>query len=93
MPQFHRGARVAGADAEQDDSLVDVTGLVDQALLWQNVKTRDNNNSVDFIGRGMFEGTPFKVTAVRRTSRTGRGMLKLFFVPLKGPPPREPSRG
>jgi hypothetical protein len=84
--QFHRGARVAGADAEEDDSLVDVSGLVDQALLWQTTTTRDS--TADYVGRGMFEGTPFKVTAVRRTSRSGRTMLKLFFAPLKTPAPR-----
>ena len=83
MTQFHKGARVASADAEVD-SLVDLTGLVNSALLWQAPKTR--NSDTDYMGRGMFEGTPFKVTAVRRTSRSGRGMLKLFFTP----PPRSP---
>ena len=85
MTQYHRGARVASADAE-DDSLVDLTGLVNSALLWQAPKTR--NSDTDYMGRGMFEGTPFKVTAVRRTSRSGRAMLKLFFTPLREPPPR-----
>lgn len=84
--QFHRGARVAGAPAE-DDSPVELAGLINAALLWQSPKTR--NNDTDYMGRGMLEGVPFKVTAVRRTSRSGRAMLKLFFTPLREPPPRE----
>jgi hypothetical protein len=75
--QFHRGARVASTGADADgDSVVDVSGLVDQALLWQNLKTR--NDDTDFIGRGTFGGMAFKVRAVRRTNRSGRAETVLY---------------
>jgi hypothetical protein len=85
VTQFHKGARVASAEADEDPG-VDVSGLIDQALLWPQNKTRGSD--ADYIGRGCFAGLPFKVTAVRRTSRTGRQLLKLFLTPLQAPPPR-----
>jgi hypothetical protein len=80
------------AEVTDDDAVaIDVRGLADEALLFQALKRHPN--SPDFIGKGTFQGMPFKVTGVCRTSKTGRGMLKLFLTPLKSASPREPPRG
>jgi hypothetical protein len=81
MTQFHRGARVAGSDAEEQDAGFEIGGLLNQALLLPTVKTRDS--TVDYVRRGMLEGVSFEVRAVRRTRRDGSAMLKLFFEPLE----------
>jgi hypothetical protein len=79
MSEFARGARVRGAREEVE---VDISGLIDSAVLFENA-VRSTNRGPDLIGKGCFLGTPFRVTGVRRTSRNGRPMLKLFFEPLK----------
>jgi hypothetical protein len=57
--------------------------VIECALIFQNTKVHPN--APDYFGKGVFRGVPFKITAVRRTSRSGRPMLKLFLTEMKAP--------
>lgn len=92
MTEFARGARVGGGARDGEAFDVDASGLVDSALLFQNV-AKSHNGDPDFLGRAVIDGEAYKVSGHWRSARDGRRLLRLRFTRLRAPPPREPVRG